>query len=302
MDQLSLKVWIFICFTTGRFSTNAQTEAPVFGVRYEKISASGFTDSTTIPGIQASTRSIELEGNYGWLLGKRNELSVSFNYKKIRIKTTLDTDSLPFDSFTPFYTIPSHANLSLSGNLQTRLKKNWSWMNSISLSLGDDFFGKALDPLFFAGASSFVEKRKTDNFRFGGGVFINQFKNRLFVSPIFSLLIKNDKRGLELLFPERIRFWQNLKSNSYLALTGQFSSYTLLQSGKELGHASVRNNISNLEVNLMYYKIFYDFLRLEIGIGLPLRTYTMQQQEVTRTLSQSNGLLFRIGCSLTVSD
>lgn len=281
-----------------------QTEVPLFQIKYNRSLSSTYINENKelIPSLESSLSQLALEGAYGVKLNYRTEISGAINYQKVKISTKHIADSLPQNSLTSFYKTPSHSNLLFNINLRTDLKKEWSWANSVNLSITDDFFKKELKTNLMGGIASFVEKKKSEKFKFGFGVFMNQFKGRLFFSPLLSLAIKGKKRGLELVFPERLRVWQKIKPNSYISLEVRFLSNSLIHQTNNSIVGETRTSISAFQSLLKYNVIFQENIRLDINLGLPFRSYTLNNEVEVKTIYQEEGWYIGFGLSFVVDD
>jgi hypothetical protein len=164
----------------------------------------------------------------------------------------------------------------------------------------DDFFKKILKINLMGGVSSFLEKKKSEKFKFGIGIFINQFKGRLFFSPLLSLAIKGKKRGMELVFPERLRIWQKITPNSYISLEVGFLSSSLIHQLNNSNNGEIRTDITALESLLKYNVIILDNIRLDLNVGLPFRSYTLSNDNEFETIYQEEGWSIGFGLSFVV--
>lgn len=288
----------------GSFGLFAQTEIPLLSLSYDLAASSNYLSENqeSIPSLKSTNNLLEIGGSYGGMLNKKNELSSTINYQKIKINATQIKDSLPQNSLTNFYSSPSHSNLVFNLSLKSSLKKAWAWTNAASISLTDDFSGKALKPNLFGGVFSTLEKKKSEKLTFGFGVFVNQLKGDLFFSPLLSLAIKGKKRGLDIFFPERLRLWQKIKSNAYLSLESSFTSYGLIHHPKNSLYGEVRTDISTFDSKLKYNVIFFENLRFEFSIGLPFRSYVISNEMDMKTIYQDEGWFMGIGFSYVIEE
>ncbi len=126
-------------------------------------------------------------------------------------------------------------------------------------------------------------------FSYGFGVYLNQVESRLLLTPVLSLKIQNNKRGVELLFPEKLRIWQKLNNSSYLEAFANYNSYSVKYSKtKEL----ISTDIFQIQVGISYHYKWKDIIKFSIGGNIPIGFYSSQYKNelIHYTLSNSIGI------------
>jgi hypothetical protein len=146
---------------------------------------------------------------------------------------------------------------------------------------------------------TYLEKRQNERLTFGFGLFLNQLENRLLLAPAASLEFQNKKRGIEILFPEKIRLWQRINKKNYLEAlaTTQFFSIAY-PSGSEVNST----DIYIIKAGINYNYIWEDFLKISLGFDLPLSLYTITTPTETIDYSQQSGLGFKLGLHVIFSN
>ena len=269
-----------VCFSTGC----AQDELTIFRVEHRVAGSCEVYNALgdhlgAVPSFRHST---DVEMNVGSELNKNNEFALNIEYRNVGACIIDNPDS---DILIDMINLPSHSFLSVSGVLITECKKNWVLTNSLSMSFVDDFQKENYELKVFGGVSSFLRKDQTPRFSWGGGVFMNQLAGRIQFFPLIFLRFKNEKRGIELSFPEQLRIWQRLNSKSYLQLRVQYNSFSLSRMSANQ-EDWFNTNANAFRANLSYQYLYKEFLRFTAGIGGQVSSNLITNAQGQYTYSQ----------------
>jgi|GEM_PF-1003879 hypothetical protein len=283
----------------------AQNEIELFRFEYAN-SGQSFIENEyydVLNNINASTTFLNASLNFGHAVGKKEwEAVYTLDYRQIRQR--LDLSQVVQDSVfrgipNNFYQQPKFSQLSLAMGLSKKISDKWSGIALFSLNVTDDFFSSKITPNLTWGTMTYLEKRQNERLTFGFGLFLNQLENRLLLAPAASLEFQNKKRGIEILFPEKIRLWQRINKKNYLEAlaTTQFFSIAY-PSGSEVNST----DIYIIKAGINYNYIWEDFLKISLGFDLPLSLYTITTPTETIDYSQQSGLGFKLGLHVIFSN
>lgn len=281
-----------------------QLGTPLLGIQHFSTSEGTYEseDYPVFDKLQSKSEIFNIFMNYGHALGERKEMFYNLSYQDFGM--TMNASDLQnnviFKSIPAnHYSIPKFSAIGASVGLNASLSGNWNWMNTVQLSYTNDFSTSLLIPKFYYGLFTHIEKRG-ERVNYGFGLYLNQLQGRLFYSPVLSLRVKNDVRGLELLFPEKLRLWQSTWKNGYFQLEGELNSYSLLF--KSSSSSSTSNNIFLIKSALAYHHIVEKNLDISMALGLPVWFYSIEDNKEHYQYSQTNGLSLQIGISLIIND
>jgi hypothetical protein len=283
----------------------AQNEIELFSFEYSN-SGQSFIENEyydALNYVNTSTTSLNASLSFGHALGKKGwEAFYTLNYRQVRQKLDLSEviqDSNFQDIPSNFYQQPKFSQLSLVTGLSKEISTKWNGTALLSLNATDDFFKSKIAPNLNWGSMAYLEKRQNERFTFGFGLFLNQLENRLLVAPVASLKFQNQKRGIEILFPERIRLWQKINQKSYLEVLATTQSFSIAYAAENEVNTT---DIYIIRAGVAYNYLWEDFLKFSMGFDFPLSFHTISTPTETIDYSQQSGLGFKLGLSIIFSN
>ena len=219
-----------------------------------------------------------------------NNVSQNIDLSNVTDNTLLDV--LP----NTYYKYPQFSQLSLSTGINKGLKNNWSITGMLTANIVDDFFKPKLPTAINFQGLAYVEKEHNKKLSYGIGLFLRQTENNLVPSVVLSFNYQNKKRGVEALFPSSIRMWQMINSTSYLEVNAYSNFYSLRY---KPNNPVISMDITSIIPEFTYNYIWEEFLRVKIGIDLPLNDVTIiAKDEIIKYNQFSMGLKF--GLSIVI--
>jgi len=299
------KQFLFLYFLLNVSIIFAQNEIELFSFEYAN-SGQSFIENEyydVLNNVNTSTTSLNASLNFGHAIGKKGwEAFYALDYRQVRQKLDLSEviqDSVFQEIPRNFYQYPKFSQLSLSSGLVKKFSDKWTGTALLSINVTDDFFKSKVAPNLTWGSMTYVEKRQNERFTFGFGLFLNQLENRLLIAPVASFKFQNQKRGIEILFPEKIRLWQKINQNNYLEAIATTQSYSIAFASDNEVNAV---DIYIIQAGLTYNYLWQDFLKFSVGFDLPLNFYTISTPTEIFDFSQQNGLGFNLGLSIIFSN
>lgn len=299
------KKFLVLCFLLNACINYAQNETELFRFEYSN-SGQSFIENESydfLNYVKTSTTSLNASLSFGHALGKKGwEAFYSLDYSQVRQKLDLSEviqDSKFQDIPNNFYQQPKFSQISLVTGVSKEISVKWKGVALFSINATDDFFKSKIDFNLNWGSMAYLEKRQNERFTFGFGLFLNQLENRLLVAPVASLKFQNQKRGIEILFPEKIRLWQKIGRNNYLEALATTQSYSIAYAAE--------NEVSTADVYIIKAGVAYNylwegFLKLSVGFDFPLSFHTISTPTETIDYSQQSGLGFKLGLSIIFSN
>jgi hypothetical protein len=219
-----------------------------------------------------------------------NNVTQNIDLSNVTDNTLLDV--LP----NTYYKYPQFSQLSLSTGINKGLKNNWSITGMLTSNIVDDFLKPKLPTAINFNGLAYVEKEHNKKLSFGIGLFLRQTENRLVPSVVLSFNYQNKKRGIEALFPSSIRIWQMINSVSYLEINAYSNFYSLRY---KPNNPVIYMDITSIIPEFTYNYIWEEFLRVKIGIDLPLNDVTITtKDEIIKYNQLTIGLKF--GLSIVI--
>jgi hypothetical protein len=299
------KQFLIICILLSYSVVFAQNEEELFRFGYSN-SGQSFIENENYDAlnyVSTSTATFQASINFGHAIGKNGwDAFYALNYRQIRQKLDLSEvmqDSNFLDIPNNFYQYPKFSQISLASGLTKTLSDKWSGTTLLSINATDDFFKSKIATNLTWGSMTYVEKQQNESFTFGFGLFLNQLENRLLIAPVASLKFQNQKRGIEILFPEKIRMWQKLNRNNYLEAIATTQSYSIAFAPENEVNAM---DIYTVQAGMTYNYLWEDFLKISLGFDLPLSFHTISTPTETFDYSQQNGLGFNLSFSIIFSN
>ncbi len=210
----------------------------------------------------------------------------------INVNQDTEWDVLPEN----YYQQPQYSRLSFSAGLSKSFKNNWSLSGVFYTNIIDDFFKPELPTNINLGGMAYIEKKQNKRFTYGAGLVLVELERKIFVSPVVSFKYQNEKRGIEALIPAKLRLWQKTSKKSYLEASIYNTFYSIeYQPDNEV----ISTDILSFKPELTYNYLLGNFLKLSVGIDLPLRDVTVSAKKETFKYQQ-NSVGFNIGLSLVI--
>jgi len=300
MKKFTFIIGLCLCFAN---SLRAQNELEIVRLAYDYIN-SAMIENERFPllnQISVNTRTLELMMRYGHDLGKNGwgisyEISYQSFLQTLELPETLQDSSLQSIPINYYWT-PAFSQIAFTSGITKSFKNNWTGFTGVTLSLTDDLFSDRLSGNLTWTTTTYVEKVKNERFSYGFGAFINQLENRLLISPILNLNIQNSKRGIALLFPQKLSLWQTVGRKSYLETMANFTSFSL-KYNPESEIAST--NILQVKAGILYHYVWEEFLKFSFGINIPIGFYTVHSQNDSIHYTLGNNLGLNLSLSLVI--
>ncbi len=289
----SFIICIVITFTP--YNLQAQNELEVIKISYMRCQNSAINNERfkVLNDVSVNTRIIDFFTHYGHYIGKKKlELSYQLEYQNFsqttNAKSVLGNSTLSSIQ-KEYYETPPFSKLSLTSGVQKLFKNNWSGSTSITVNYTDDVCNNKLRSNLSWGSITYLEKQGSNKFSYGFGVFLNQVESRLLLTPVLGLKIQSNKRGVELLFPEKLRIWQKLNNTSYLEAFANYNSFSIRYTEKK---ELISTEIFYIESGISYHYKWKNVLKLSLGGNIPIVFYSSHSKiELTHyTLSNSIGI------------
>lgn len=283
---------LFLLFFFLVIISYSQSEIEVIGINYNYFSKSNYNDNI----YNSSTTKLDAFINYGHDLGEKSELFYHGSFQNFDTHTTINSENIPQDDFLLFPSIPDYSLITLATGMKNNLKNDWNLTNILSLTFANDISADYLNSNNYFRTFSFIKKKKSAQFTYGFGFYIDNVKENVRVLPIISLVLKNKKRGLNLFFPRSLKFWQQLTDKSYLELKSNLDSNTLNHNDFE----GLSIEIFSITTNLTYNYLLNNKLKLKAGLGLPYITYEYKFDFEDFKTTQKTAINFNFGFSYVV--
>ncbi len=283
----------------------AQDEIEIIRLTYQHDGGALLTtnDLPTLNQAKITTSVVELMLQYGHAIGNKGvEFSYAVGYQ--HFSQTLDASEVTNDS--TFYTIPKYyyrtpqfSQISFITGISVPFGNNWGGFTGVSLNYTDDLAGTDLPGNLTWVSTTYIEKIKSERFSYGVGAFINKLENRFLLSPIVNVKIKNRKRGVELIFPEKLRVWQVIGRSSYLEGIASFNSLSLeYNPAREVASTDV----FLARAGVTYHYIWEEFLKLSLGVNVPLGFYSVTTPESSFDYTLGDNLGFSLSVSFVIQN
>jgi len=260
-------------------------------------------DFETLNNVKVSTRIYDFGLNYGHLIGKKG-FQAFYSLDFLHYRQDLDLTDIHQDSVLRtipenYYHIPTFSQVMLAGGLNKSLSKKWQAFGQFSLNLTDDISRSKLANNLTWLTMLYLQKTPHKQFSYGFGAFFNQLENSLLAIPILSLSFQNGKRGLNVLFPQQVKFWQRFGKTNYLDFKASFNSYSLEYNAQNITEGT---DIYSFKTGLAYHYIWQNSLKFSFGVALPADYFIVTTPDDILYYSQRNSLQFHFGVSLVLID
>ena len=271
---------------------------------YTEQEASISDNSFEIPvNIKINTRVAEALFRYGHPVGEAGlELSyeltiLNFN-QRVNFSDTV-TDSTFLSIPQNVYTTPAFSQISLTTGLSKLFAKGWNGSTTFSINLTDDLFGTAIQNNLTWGSTTYFEKTHSKHFSYGLGIFTNQLEGRFLLAPILNLNLHNEKWGLNLLLPQKATLWHRVSPKSYADFYTSLHSFSL--KFQPINPVNT-TDIIMIRSGINYSYIWEDFLKLSIGIYLPVNYHIVDTQKTTFNYVTGNTLGLNLSVSMIIQE
>ena len=299
------KQFLVLYFLVNVSTIFAQDETELFSLGYAN-SGQSFIENEyydALNYVNTSTNYLKMSLNFGHAIGKKGwDAFYTLNYQQVRQKLDLSeviSDSIFQDIPNNVYQQPKFSQLSLAMGLSKEITAKWNATALFSLNLTDDFLKSEITPNLTWGSMTYLEKRQNERFSFGFGLFLNQLENRLLVAPVASLQIQNEKRGVEILFPDKIRLWQKINERNYLEILATTQSFSIAYAAD---NEVSTTDLYTIKAGIAYNYLWEDFLKFSLGFDFPLNFYTISTPTETIDYSQQSGLGINLGLHIIFSN
>lgn len=295
---------IFLILYISIFTTclRAQNEIELISIEYRSVGQASLENSNyeDLNDVSSAHTFYTFSFNYGWSL-KDTTLSILYSLSYENVNQKLDLTNVNQDTqwdLLPknYYQQPQFSQLSVSVGLSKSFHKGWSLYGIFYTNVVDDFFQPELVTNIKFGGMAYLEQDLKKHLTYGGGLLFIELARKIFVSPVVSFKYQNKKRGIEILIPAKLRLWQRMSKKSYIE-AGIYNAFYTIEYQPE--NEVISTDIFSFKPKLTYNYLWEKFLRLSIGIDLPLRDVTISAKNETLNYQQ-NSLGFSIGLSLVV--
>lgn len=296
---------IFLILSFSLFTTflMAQNEAELISFGYRSIAQATLENSNydDLNDVSSAHTFYTFSFNHGHQPLKDTTFFILYGLSYENVNQNVDLSSVSQDAdwdLLPdnYYQQPQYSQLSLSVGVSKSLPKGWSLSGNFYTNVIDDFFKPELPTNINFGGMAFIEKEHNKHFTFGAGLLLIELERKIFASPVVSFKYQNEKRGIEALIPARLRLWQKINKRSYLEASIYNNFYSIeYQPDNDV----ISTDILSFKPELTYNYLWKDFLKLSIGIDLPLRDVTVSAKNETFKYQQ-NSLGFNIGLSFVI--
>ncbi len=237
----------------------SQTETEVAGITYHYFSKADYNDKTA----NSFTNKLETFVNYGHNLGTKTTLFYHVDFKKFIINTSLDTNAM-------YPKIASHELLTTAIGMKNTLKKNWSLVTIFTNTFSDDFSKNNLDKMSYIRSFLYVNKKKSDLFSYGFGLYVSTVSDNIRILPVLSLEVKSAKKGMKLFFPRYVKFWYKTNDKSYIQLQTKLNSKRIKYNFDTIQSVEIFTVISDVTYNYLLKNKF----KLTVGLSFPIQQYS----------------------------
>jgi len=218
--------------------------------------------------------------------------NISQNLNLSYVENISELDLLPKN----YYQQPQFSLFSLTVGLSKYLAHDWSVSGFFTANITDDFFKPNLATNINIGGLAYVEKTPNNRLSYGVGMLFWQLENKIFISPALNFKYQNEKRGVEILFPNSIRLWQKINKESYLETSLINNFYSIVyQPDNEV----TSTDINYFRPELTYNYLWGNFIKVSIGINMPFRIVALSAIEET-IYYQQNSIGLSLGLSLVI--
>ncbi len=291
---------LLLCFFTAFLL--AQNETPIISLEYRTIAQAPIENETykVLNDVSSANSFINFSLNYRHSLKDTTYTVIySLNYTNVsqqldlsQVKQEAELDLLPKN----YYQQPQFSQLSFSTGVSKVFDKDWSLTGLFSVNIVDDFFKSELPTNINFGGSTYLEREHNNKLTYGAGIIFWQLEERVVVSPVLSFKYQNKKRGIEALLPAKIRMWQKINKVSYIEASATSNFYSIRYN---TNNQVVSTDMFSFTPVLTYNYLWEDFMRLTIGIDIPLSDVTVVAKNETFKYKQ-NSLGFKVGLSLVI--
>lgn len=275
-----------------RLSYYTEQEASISGNSFE------IPDDTKI-----NTRVAEALFRYGHPVGKADmELSYELTFLNFNQRINFPdivTDSIFSSIPQNVYTTPAFSQISLTTGVSKSFAKGWKGSTTFSFNLTDDLFGTAIQNNLTWGSTAHIEKTHNEYFSYGLGIFANQLEGRFLIAPILDLNLHNEKWGLNLLLPQKATLWHRASQKSYVDVYASLYSYSLKF---QPSNPVIATDIIMIRSGINYSYIWEDFLKLSLGIYLPVNYHIIDTQKTSFNYVTGNTLGLNLNISIIIQE
>jgi hypothetical protein len=287
-----MKKVIYLVLFFISFSVFSQSEIDIVGINYSLFTKSDYNNKI----YNSATNKINSFINYGHDFDKKTKLFYHISYQNFNIETKTNFFIIPADDFILFPEIPNYSLITVAIGMENKLNNNWNLTNFITFTLADDISSEELSNNNYFRTFSYVKKKKSDDLKYGFGLYFDNVKENISILPILSLELKNEKRGLNLFFPRSLKLWHKLTDKSYFELKTDIDSNNL----KFKNFDNLKVEMLSIATNLSYNYIFNNKFKIKTGIGLPYREYEYKFNNSDFKTTQKPAISFNIGFSYVV--
>lgn len=294
---------LILCLILNQYTVTGQQEVEIIKLEYVTSGVSIISDSPFkgMDQIATANTSITATINYGHDLKKDKSsmfYSASYSHFKQKLDFTAVEEMESLDNIpTQFYQYPNFSQFSFTSGVDYKFNNKWSSTVIGSVNYTDDFSDSRLKSNFTWLGLTYIERIENKNFSYGLGLFVNQLENKLLFTPSISLKLKNEKIGLEVLIPEKIRLWYKVQEKNYLELGLNAKSLSI----EHANNIEAKGlDIYTIKGEVAYNIIWQDFLKLKAGVDLPLMLNSVKTAPEDFEFYQYNSLGFNLSISLTI--
>jgi len=299
------RISLLFLFALQGLTTSAQFEVELIELNYTSSGSANFIDSpyASMDQMISSNSNFGVNVNYGHNLtsDKWSAIySLSYNHISQELDLSGITDQLEFNSIPRnYYRYPDFSQVAFSSGLIYQSSDKWTATMLGTINFTDDLSGSQLKPNLTWLTIAYAERKHSENFSYGLGVFMIQLENNLIFTPSASLKLQNEKRGVELLFPEKIRLWQRIRQNDYIEALIKVQSLSV-----EYPLENVVNglDIYTIQAGVRYNLLLQNFVRLSYGIDFPLMYNSVDTTTEKFNFVQQNSVGFNLGVSIIIPD
>lgn len=299
-SNLMKKYFLITCFLLNVSITLAQNEIDLFKLEYENSGVSNFSDSPypAMDQIASANSIFRATLNYNHKIKPSWQAIHSISYSHVAQHLDLSAvigetvlESIPDN----YYAYPNFSQISLRSGVIYEPTDKWSATLLGSVNFTDDFSEDKLNPNLTWLTMAYLERRQSQNLSYGFGLSIIQLENKLYFLPSASFKVQNSKRGLELLFPEKIRVWQKINQKDYLEAAIKVQSLSV--------EYPIENEVKGLDIytikaGIEYNLIWEEFIKLNVGINLPIILNSVNSTTNNFEFFQQNSIGFNLGLSI----
>lgn len=304
MKSMHKNILLLIFFINGLL-VSAQNEIEVIKIEYTNSGTSNFSNSPypIMDQIASANSNFSATLNYGHNINSdtwQTIYSLNYNYITQQLDLSKVSEETIFGNIpSNYYSFPNFSQISFSSGVIYNSKGKWSATLLGAINFTDDFSKTTLKPNFTWMGIAYLERKHSDYLSYGFGGFINQLENKLYFMPSASFKLQNAKRGIELLFPDKIRIWQKIKEKNYIEAAIKVQALSVEYPAENIVKGL---DIYTIKAGVEYNLVWQEFVKLAIGVNFPIILNSINSATNNFDFLQQQSIGFSLSLSIVLPD